>query len=62
MKGIPAIPSNTRWARDGTTVAGGRGLGIELHNLFLPTSLIVDNDGTMYIADSQNNRIMAWKQ
>jgi sugar lactone lactonase YvrE len=62
MIGIPTISLYARWAKDGITIAGGHGLGSELNQLYLPDGLIVDDDGTVLIADWWNNRIVAWQQ
>ena len=57
------IPSNARWSQEGITIAGGHGDGNALHQLFEPRSLCLDDrDGTVFIADSSNHRIVAWKQ
>lgn len=62
MVGIPKIRLYARWAKDGITVAGGNGLGSEVNQLYFPTGLVIDDDGTMFIADWWNNRIVAWEQ
>jgi sugar lactone lactonase YvrE len=62
MVGIPTIPLNARWAKDGITIAGGYGVGNELNQLFLPEDLIIDKDGTVFITDWCNNRIVEWKK
>jgi sugar lactone lactonase YvrE len=44
-----------------TTVAGGNGAGASSYQLNIPTAVYVSkNTGTMYIADSSNNRIQRW--
>ena len=53
---------NTRWNPNATTVAGGKGPGNELNQLFEPRGLDIDYDGTLYIADSGNHRIVEWKK
>lgn len=46
---------------DGTTVAGGNGLGSNDNQLSSPQGLCVSNkDGAIYIADTFNNRVMRW--
>jgi sugar lactone lactonase YvrE len=48
-------------AINGTTVAGQTGVsGSGLNQLFYPTALILDKNGTIYIVDNGNNRIMQW--
>ncbi|CAF1085488.1 unnamed protein product [Adineta steineri] len=43
------------------TVAGGNGKGQELNQLSGPHGMFIDNDKSIYIADSSNNRIVKWK-
>jgi sugar lactone lactonase YvrE len=48
-------------ASNGTTVAGQTGVyGSGLNQLYLPTTLILDQNGYMYIVDYGNSRIMRW--
>ncbi|CAF5200899.1 unnamed protein product, partial [Rotaria magnacalcarata] len=47
-------------AKEGIVVAGGRGEGSLLSQLNLPEAVIVDQLGTVYVADRVNNRIMRW--
>ena len=56
------IPSNATWKKNGITIAGGRGRGDALNQLNHPCGLAVDDDGTVFIADTYNHRIVAWKQ
>ncbi|CAF1271496.1 unnamed protein product [Rotaria sordida] len=58
---IPNIPINARWAQNGITVAGGRGYGNAINQLYGPEGLFVDDDQTMIIADGYNHRIVQWK-
>ncbi|CAF5120657.1 unnamed protein product, partial [Rotaria sp. Silwood1] len=44
----------------GTVVAGGQGEGDSLTQLYCPEGLVVDQLGTVYVADSVNYRIMRW--
>ncbi|CAF1397594.1 unnamed protein product [Rotaria magnacalcarata] len=55
------IPANDKWTPNGVTVAGGNGRGGATNQLNCPYSLFVDDDQTMVIADTYNNRIMQWK-
>ncbi|CAF3852060.1 unnamed protein product [Adineta steineri] len=43
------------------TVAGGNGRGQELNQLYNPWGIFIDNDKSVYIADSDNHRIVKWK-
>ncbi|CAF0848891.1 unnamed protein product [Adineta steineri] len=45
----------------GITVAGGNGEGQKLNQLYCPTGMFIDNDKSIYIADSYNHRIVKWK-
>ncbi|CAF2139632.1 unnamed protein product, partial [Rotaria magnacalcarata] len=49
------IPANAKWSQNGVTIAGGNG------QLYYPHGLVVDDDQTVVIADTENNRIMQWK-
>ncbi|CAF0937352.1 unnamed protein product [Adineta steineri] len=42
------------------TVAGGNGQGQELNQLSNPWGIFIDNEKSIYIADSSNNRIVKW--
>jgi sugar lactone lactonase YvrE len=58
----PQIPLNAKWTQDGTTVAGGNGIGSQLNQFSNPFGLYVDDDQTLYIiADYLNHRIVEWK-
>lgn len=56
-----AIHSNATWARNGSTVAGGNGLGNETNQFHAPLGVYVDDNQTVYVADRSNHRIMEWK-
>ena len=56
------ISANSNWTQNAVTVAGGNGKGVALNQLDYPWSVRVDADRTVYIADSNNHRILAWKQ
>ena len=51
----------TKRKQYGITVAGGNGHRDNLNQLFLPEGIFVDQDRTIYIADSGNHRIVEWK-
>ncbi|CAF3904932.1 unnamed protein product [Rotaria sp. Silwood1] len=48
--------------KEGIVVAGGQGEGNALTQLYDPHGVIVDQLGTVYVADSRNRRIMCWPQ
>ncbi|CAF3405565.1 unnamed protein product [Rotaria socialis] len=59
---IPRIPVNAQWSPHGKTVAGNNGVGNIVNELCRPYSLsVADDDQTIIIADSWNNRIVQWK-
>ncbi|CAF3577114.1 unnamed protein product, partial [Rotaria socialis] len=46
----------------GFVVAGGQGQGNALTQLYCPNGIFVDTLGTLYVADSNNHRVMRWTQ
>ncbi|CAF4242579.1 unnamed protein product, partial [Rotaria sordida] len=56
------IHPNAAWQQKGITVAAGNGQGNEINQLSNPWGLYVDDDQTIYVADSPNHRIMEWKR
>ncbi|CAF3799932.1 unnamed protein product, partial [Rotaria sordida] len=56
------INANTRWLQNGITVAGSNQRGSGLNQFDRPWGICIDDDEqTMYIADTFNNRIIEWK-
>jgi DNA-binding beta-propeller fold protein YncE len=49
-------------AKEGFIVAGGQGEGNSLTQLSSPYGMIVDHLGSVYVADSHNQRIMCWSK
>ncbi|CAF5163303.1 unnamed protein product, partial [Rotaria sp. Silwood1] len=47
-------------AKQGIVVAGGQEQGNDLTQLSYPEGVVVDQLGTVYVADRGNNRIMRW--
>jgi DNA-binding beta-propeller fold protein YncE len=47
-------------AKEGIVVAGGQGAGNGLTQLNNPRGMIVDQLGTVYVADFSNHRVMCW--
>ena len=43
------------------TIAGGKGKGGELNQLFYPTGIALDPAGDLYVSDMYNHRIQKWK-
>ncbi|CAF1369739.1 unnamed protein product [Rotaria sp. Silwood1] len=58
---VSIIPINAQWSQNGVTVAGGHGRGDDTNQLNRPWGLFVDDDGTMFITDWYNERIIQWK-
>ena len=56
------ISIDQKWKQNAITVAGGNGQGEGLNQLNRPIGFYIDNKETIYIADSSNNRIVAWKK
>ncbi|CAF3260218.1 unnamed protein product, partial [Rotaria sp. Silwood2] len=55
------ICPNATWTLNGVIVAGG-GWGTTNDKLAYPSGLDVDDEQTVYVADSSNHRVMAWKK
>lgn len=54
---------NHTWPCNGTTVAGGNGIGNRSHQLYNPVDIrLSTKTGAMYIVDRDNNRIQRWQQ
>jgi sugar lactone lactonase YvrE len=47
-------------AKEGIVVAGDQGEGNDLTQLSDPWGVVVDQLGTVYVADEENHRIMRW--
>ncbi|CAF2754946.1 unnamed protein product [Rotaria sp. Silwood2] len=56
------INANARWIPNGHTVAGGNGTGNGFNQLGRPSSLCIDHDQSVYVADFDNHRIVKWKK
>ncbi|CAF1401718.1 unnamed protein product [Adineta ricciae] len=54
------VNTNTKWKQNGITIVGGRGKGNELDQLDNPKGIDIDDDGSVYIADENNHRIVRW--
>ena len=53
---------DTRWRQPAATIAGRNGRGNQLDQLDYPTGICVDDQNHLiYIADSENHRIIQWK-
>ncbi|CAF0934765.1 unnamed protein product [Adineta steineri] len=47
---------------EGFVVAGGNGQGDQLNQLNVPTSIFVDEDQSVYVSDTGNDRVMRWRK
>jgi sugar lactone lactonase YvrE len=56
---VPLLPQ-AKWSTNGTTVAGGNGKGEQFDQLNQPGGLYVDDNQTVYVADFNNHRVVAW--
>ncbi|CAF4078149.1 unnamed protein product, partial [Rotaria sp. Silwood1] len=56
------IHPNAQWQQNGITVAGVSGQGNGINQLSNSWGLYVDDDQTIYVADTSNHRIVEWKQ
>jgi sugar lactone lactonase YvrE len=56
------VPINTKWTQNGVTVAGGNGEGEQLNQFYYPWGFDVDDEQTIYVADTFNHRIVEWKK
>ncbi|CAF0986862.1 unnamed protein product [Adineta steineri] len=54
-------PKKIKFEEIAITVAGGNGDGHQLNQLSCPEGIFIDNDKSVYIADSYNHRIVKWK-
>lgn len=55
------ISSDAKWNQNAVSVAGNQNSGLQPNQLSSPSDVIVDEQGTLYIADTNNQRIVAWK-
>ena len=56
-----SIIDKTRWSTDGQTLVGSFGRGDALNQLQQPSGLDIDDDGSFFIADTDNHRIVRWR-
>ena len=50
------------WSQKPIVIAGGNGAGSELNQLHHPNDVALDANGTIYIADYSNKRVMRWRK
>ena len=54
------ICASATWNRKGVTVAGGNGQGAATNQLYYPYGVFVSDDGSIYVADNHNHRVVKW--
>ncbi|CAF4101541.1 unnamed protein product [Adineta steineri] len=52
---------NLKWKQNAITAAGGNGQGQQLNQLGFPRGIFIDEKKNIFIADSENHRIVEWK-
>ena len=57
----PQVNRNAQWDRNGIVVVGRDPLVNSFFHLNQPSAIDIDDDGTMFIADTGNHRILAWR-
>ncbi|CAF4147971.1 unnamed protein product [Rotaria sp. Silwood2] len=55
------LSRDAKWIQSAVTVAGGNGNGSNLNQLWAPSSVFVDDDQNVYVAEPVNDRIVEWK-
>ncbi|CAF1090398.1 unnamed protein product [Adineta steineri] len=55
------VSYNSKYIQNAVTIAGGNGQGRGLNQLILPEGVFVDDDNSVYVADSGNHRILKWQ-
>ena len=53
---------HSKWNQSAVTIAGGNGHGQQLNQLSWPHGIDIDDDGTIVIADLNNDRIGEWRK
>ncbi|CAF1138589.1 unnamed protein product [Didymodactylos carnosus] len=60
LKSTATVCVPTTWSENGTTVAGGNGVGSNLNQLNNPAGIFVDKNKNIYITDIYNDRLVEW--
>ena len=51
---------SANWTKNGTLFAGNGKSGDQLNQLDFPGGIAIDESASLYVADSQNNRVTEW--
>ncbi|CAF0971022.1 unnamed protein product [Didymodactylos carnosus] len=54
------ICTNGKWNTNGITKAGSNRSGSSLNQFYFPSTFFMDNDSSIYVADTFNHRIVKW--
>ncbi|CAF0818640.1 unnamed protein product [Adineta steineri] len=57
----PTQTKKNKFQQFAITVAGGNKKGQELNQLYWPEGIFIDDEKSIYVADSKNHRIVKWK-
>jgi hypothetical protein len=61
VSNVNASCNKPRWSQKPIIVAGGAGAGSALKQLHHPNDIALDANGTIYIADYSNKRVVRWR-
>lgn len=59
---VHALGIKPSWSQKPIVMAGGNGAGSELNQLHHPNDIALDANGTIYIADYSNKRVVRWRK
>ncbi|CAF0974258.1 unnamed protein product [Adineta steineri] len=55
------VTEQIKWKQNGIICAGGNRQGNQLNQLYLPHGIFIDHYNDIFIADTENHRIVEWK-
>ena len=59
-RGFGRVTPSSTWASESTIIAGGKGKGTGRHEFQDAQGLALDLDGTVFVADCGNQRVVRW--
>jgi sugar lactone lactonase YvrE len=59
---LSPISINSKWRQHGVTVVGGNRQGNQLNQINCSHGMFIDDDQTIYVADTFNHRTVEWKK